>query len=103
VHALMDRVHCYRDPALDAVHPARWPTEVTIELRDGRTLHQRVDQPKGVPENPLSPAELRAKLAGLAGGVSAKSRDGLAALVLDADLDVPAARLTDAIGAALIA
>jgi 2-methylcitrate dehydratase PrpD len=101
IQALMDRVHCYRDPALDALWPAQWPAAVTIELRDGRTLHQRVDHPKGDPENPLSPAELRAKLAGLAPDVDAAARDRLAAIVLDEPLDAPAARLADAVGAAL--
>jgi 2-methylcitrate dehydratase PrpD len=93
VHALMDRVHCYRDPALDALWPAHWPAEVTIELRGGRAVRQRVEHPKGDPENPLSPAELRAKLAGLAPEVAQEARDRLAALLLDGDLDGPAAQL----------
>ena len=101
VQALMDRVHPYRDPELDARWPAQWPAEVTIELRDGRTLHARVDHPKGDPENPLSPAELREKLAGLAPAADPAARDRLAALVLEEALDTPAARLADALGEAL--
>jgi 2-methylcitrate dehydratase PrpD len=101
VQTLMDRVHPYRDPELDARWPAQWPAEVTIELHDGRALHARVDHPKGDPENPLSPDELREKLAGLAPAADPAARDRLAAVVLDAALDTPAARLADALGAAL--
>jgi 2-methylcitrate dehydratase PrpD len=101
LHALMDRVQPYRDPGLDARYPAQWPAEVTVELRDGRTLRECVDHPKGDPENPLSPAELRAKLDGLAPHAAAAARDRLAALVLDEPLDVPAARLAEALRATL--
>jgi 2-methylcitrate dehydratase PrpD len=34
---------------------------VTIRRRDGRTVDRRVDHPRGTPENPLSPDELRDK------------------------------------------
>jgi 2-methylcitrate dehydratase PrpD len=68
VAALMDRVECYRSPALEADFPRRWPAEVELELTDGRVLRERVDHPKGDPEHPLTPAELEAKLAELTGG-----------------------------------
>jgi 2-methylcitrate dehydratase PrpD len=101
LHALMDRVHPYRDPSLDARYPAQWPAEVTIELREGGELQRRVDYPRGDPENPLSPEELRDKLAGLAAQAAPAARDRLAALVLDEPLAVPAARLAEALAAAL--
>ena len=101
LHALMDRVEPYRDPELDARYPAQWPAEVTVELRDGRVLRERVEHPKGDPENPLSPAELREKLAGLAPAADPAARDRLAALVLDEAHATPAARLADALGTAL--
>ncbi len=65
LHALMDRVRCYRDPALDALFPARWPARVQLTLRDGRTSEAYVEYPKGDPENPLSAEELEAKFRAL--------------------------------------
>ena len=69
VAAMMDRVECYRSADLDAAFPDRWPAEVEIELRDGRTLSERVDFPKGDPENPLTPTELEGKFRELTAGV----------------------------------
>jgi 2-methylcitrate dehydratase PrpD len=101
IQAMMDRVHPYRDPALDAEYPARWPAEATIELRDGAAVSWRVDHPKGDPENPLSRDELRAKLAGLAPHVPAPVRDRLAAIALEDPLAAPAGRLAAELGDAL--
>ena len=69
VAALMDRVECYRSPALEADFPERWPAEVEIELANGRVLRERVDFPRGDPENPFSHAEIEAKLRALTDGV----------------------------------
>lgn len=67
VKALMARVHYRTDPALDARYPAHWPAWARITTRDGRVLEAQVDDPKGDPGNPLSPAELRAKCDALMG------------------------------------
>lgn len=69
VAAMIQRVECYRSDELDAAFPERWPAEVQIELVDGRTLTQRVDFPKGDPENPLTIAELETKFRDLTAGV----------------------------------
>ena len=69
VATLMDRIECYRSPGLEADIPERWPAEVALELADGRVLRERVDFPRGDPENPLSHAEIEAKLCALTRGV----------------------------------
>lgn len=71
VAAFRDRVTMVLDPEVDAAYPARWIGKVTVVTRDGRTLHGRVDQPKGDPGNTLSRAELQDKAHRLAafGGV----------------------------------
>jgi 2-methylcitrate dehydratase PrpD len=79
--ALMDRVRCFHDPALDALFPARWPARVQLTLRDGRTLEAYVEYPKGDPENPLSDEELETKFHALTGPVIAEARQ---AEILDA-------------------
>jgi 2-methylcitrate dehydratase PrpD len=64
--ALIDRIACVSDPALDGLFPRLWPAEVELLLRDGRRVGARIDHPLGDPENPLSDQLLRAKFDGLA-------------------------------------
>ena len=74
VTALRARVMMRRDAEVDAAYPARWIGKVTVKTRDGRTLHARVDEPKGDPGNTLTRGELEDKalrLAAYAGGASA--------------------------------
>ena len=78
----------YADPALwedeavarvsrtvHARHDARFDggndrgCDLTVTLRDGRTLEKHEEFPKGQPENPLTPAELEEKFRRLAGAV----------------------------------
>jgi 2-methylcitrate dehydratase PrpD len=49
------------DPELTAIYAERKPCEVTIHLRDGRALRERVDYCRGEPENPPEPATVIAK------------------------------------------
>ncbi len=59
-------------------------TEVTLHLRDGRTLHRRTEALRGGPTLPLSDAELTAKLADcIAYSGIAVDAEKLAAAVLD--------------------
>lgn len=61
-----DRVEMRLDPEVDAAYPARWIGKVEVATRDGRSLHARVDEPKGDPGNSLSRAEIETKVTGLA-------------------------------------
>jgi 2-methylcitrate dehydratase PrpD len=61
VWALMERVRLRQSPVMEARYPAAWPVRVSVTLRDGRTLTESVDHPRGDPENPLSWDELEAK------------------------------------------
>lgn len=49
------------DAEVDAAYPAQWIGKVVVHTVDGRTLHGRVDEPKGDPGNTLSRPELQAK------------------------------------------
>ena len=62
VRAMMARVELVVDRA---AHGERQTVE--IETRDGRVLRDRVENPRGHWDNPLSDAELRAKFLALAG------------------------------------
>src|SRR5438552_13922123 len=66
VVALRDKVRMVLDAEVDAAYPARWIGKVSVATTDGRTLHGRVDEPKGDPGNTLSRDELRAKALRLA-------------------------------------
>jgi 2-methylcitrate dehydratase PrpD len=66
VTALRDKVTMQLDEEVDRAYPARWIGKVAVETLDGRTLHGRVDEPKGDPGNTLSRAELEDKALRLA-------------------------------------
>ena len=51
------------DEEVDRAYPARWIGKVTVTTHDGRTLHGRVDEPKGDPGNTLSRDETSPTLA----------------------------------------
>jgi 2-methylcitrate dehydratase PrpD len=71
VAAVREKVGMALDAEVDAAYPARWIGKVTVTTIDGRTLHARVDEPKGDPGNTLSRPELADKMERLAayGGV----------------------------------
>ncbi len=66
VVAVHDKVRMALDPEVDGAYPVRWIGKVTVETTDGRTLHGRVDEPKGDPGNTLSRQELEDKALRLA-------------------------------------
>jgi 2-methylcitrate dehydratase PrpD len=71
------------DPELTAIYAERKPCDVTIHLRDGRALRERVDYCRGEPENPVEPSILIEKFRANAGErVSAKALDEIAERVL---------------------
>jgi 2-methylcitrate dehydratase PrpD len=73
-----DRVRMALDAEVDAAYPARWIGKVSVVTRDGRTLHGRVDEPKGDPGNTLSRPELEEKAYRLAAFGGAVTRDAMA-------------------------
>jgi len=71
--ALRDKVTMVLDDEVDSAYPRRWIGKVTVTTNDGRTLHGRVDEPKGDPGNTLSREEITAKalrLAAWSGGAT---------------------------------
>ena len=54
------------DPELTAIYEERKPCDVTLTLRDGRTLRERVDYCRGEPENPPTEEAVVAKFRDLA-------------------------------------
>ncbi|WP_228895939.1 MmgE/PrpD family protein [Pseudoduganella aquatica] len=74
------KVHMVLDKEVDQAYPARWIGKVSVRTTDGRTLHGRVDEPKGDPGNTLSRTELEDKAARLAAFSGAASPAEMAAL-----------------------
>jgi 2-methylcitrate dehydratase len=66
VKAMLKKIRCARDSAMDPRFPAERPSRVTVTLRDGRKLVSEFPFPKGDPRDPLSNEDLREKLASLA-------------------------------------
>jgi 2-methylcitrate dehydratase PrpD len=66
VAAWRGKVSMALDDEVDRAYPARWIGKVSVQLRDGRVLHARVDEPKGDPGNTLTRAEIADKALRLA-------------------------------------
>ena len=66
VVAVRRKVHMALDAEVDAAYPQRWIGKVEVLATDGRTLHGRVDEPKGDPGNSLNRDEIEAKAQQLA-------------------------------------
>jgi len=64
--ALREKVQMVLDTEVDKAYPQRWIGKVTVQTTDGRTLHGRVDEPKGDPGNTLSRQEITDKALRLA-------------------------------------
>lgn len=63
---LAKKVYVKDDDELTKLCPGKRVSVVTIMMNDGTEIKQRVDYPKGEPENPLSREELEEKFRGLA-------------------------------------
>jgi 2-methylcitrate dehydratase PrpD len=90
VRALLPKVDCAFDPAVEAEFPTNMSGKLTIEAR-GERFEQMVVVPKGEPTNFLSEAELRGKFAGLADAVLGADRAAAlanAVLAIDTMADV---------------
>ncbi|WP_455553412.1 MmgE/PrpD family protein [Comamonas kerstersii] len=80
--ALRDKVVMQLDREVDQAYPQRWISKVTVTTTDGRTLHGRVDEPKGDPGNTLSRTEITDKalrLARYGGAVAAPQAEAAVA------------------------
>lgn len=66
VLALAQRVRWVIDEEAERVWPKRYPAQVDIKLKNGRTVSARVEWPKGDPENAVTKEELRDKYVALA-------------------------------------
>jgi 2-methylcitrate dehydratase PrpD len=71
---IRDKVQMELDAEVDQAYPQRWIGKVSVQTTDGRTLHGRVEEPKGDPGNTLTRDELEQKalrLAAFSGAASA--------------------------------
>ncbi len=96
--ALMDRVECVHDPALDTRYPRSWPAWVEIRTRAGELLRGDAEHPRGDPTNPMTDAELATKFTDLTRHCYDEARR---AAVVDAVTRLPEpGALADLLGAA---
>lgn len=65
VLSLAGKIHVEADEALSEAFPGIQAAIVRVTKRNGQTLTERVDFPKGEPENPLNEAEFRERYDGL--------------------------------------
>jgi len=74
VVALARKVEIEIDPDIDRAYPEIYGGRVTLVTRDGRTLSKRVDYSRGMPENPMSHAEIERKFLSLASAAVGSAR-----------------------------
>jgi 2-methylcitrate dehydratase PrpD len=67
VAALLPRIRVSVRDELSRMYPARWPTRVTVTLRDGGIERGMNEYPRGNPEHPVSTEMLEGKFLGLVG------------------------------------
>ncbi|MGB7631550.1 MAG: MmgE/PrpD family protein [Candidatus Deferrimicrobium sp.] len=82
VREFLPRVTMVRDEEIDRAYPRRWMGRVEVTTRDGRRFEERVEVPKGDPENTLSRSELEEKalrLAAYRGGATEEEMRGIVA------------------------
>jgi 2-methylcitrate dehydratase PrpD len=75
------KVEMVLDDEVDRAYPQRWIGKVTVTTRDGRTVHGRVDEPKGDPGNTLSRLEIEDKTLSLGRYADAATDAELRALI----------------------
>lgn len=86
IAAFREKVRMVLDPEVDQVYPLRWIGKVTVETAEGRTLHGRIDIPKGDPGNTLTRSELEQKalqLAEFSGAATAEEVNEVFARIWD--------------------
>ncbi len=88
--ALTRKIHVEADEAMSAAFPGKQTAVVTVRTEDGRVFSERVDFPKGEPENPMTDAEFRERYDGLMayGGVDRATVDAVFAAA-QGDCPVP--------------
>lgn len=67
IAAVMDRTRSVADPEIDRHYPEQWRAWARVTTTSGQVIEARVDDPKGDPTNPFTPAELRDKFDALTG------------------------------------
>ena len=79
VLALTKKVKVTADDDFSAAFPAEQTAFVTVRTKDGASYTDRVDFPKGEPENPMTDAEFRSRYDGLMeyAGISAADAEAV--------------------------
>lgn len=73
----LKRVSMVFDPEVDAAYPQKWIGKVSVMTWDQRGIEQRLEFPKGDPQNPLSPDERMATFRRLASFGSLREPDAV--------------------------
>jgi len=82
---LVDRISFETDPALDSLYPETWPSVVTITLRDGTSVTDRVDFPAGDIRAGVNNDDLIAKFVGMTSAQLARDASSIAKRVLNTE------------------
>lgn len=82
--ALSQRVEVVGDDEMEKGYPDHYPSVIEVRTRGGATFSERVEWPRGYPQNPVSDADLRRKFFDLAVPVCGQERAERIAALVDA-------------------
>ena len=85
---LTKKIHVVQDQKLSSEFPAIQAAIVTITKKDGSILSERVNFPKGEPENPLNEKEFRDRYNGLMNYARKKDSEKIYELILNSNTKV---------------
>ena len=83
LQSMVKKVRVKASEEFSSAFPARQTAEVIITKKDGTTISERIDYPKGEPENPLSESEFKNRYDELMkyGGIKSETSDKVFDLV----------------------
>lgn len=74
VKAMLEKVTCIHDLAMDTGFPSNRPTRITVTMRDGAVVTKEVPFPKGDPRNPMTDEDIAGKFRELSKAVLSSSQ-----------------------------
>jgi 2-methylcitrate dehydratase PrpD len=87
---LANKVSVHSDDELTGLFPHKRGAAIVVTMNDGRVINNRVEIPKGEPENPVTDTELKDKFVELAlyGGKTSEEADDIFRIVMNVETEL---------------
>lgn len=74
IRKVTSKVNAKVDPEIDRAYPEKWGASVKVVMKNGEVIEGKTDYPKGDPENPVTPEDLKNKFFSIATGLPEGTR-----------------------------